>query len=244
MNFFSTGDAPQAHAVKMAVYAPAGGGKTLLNATLPRPILLSAEAGTLSLSPQNIAKVYGPNRADICYDLKGIVITNLADLRAAYGFCTTSPYMKDFDSIGLDSASEIAERVLAAELKNNKDGRKAYGAMNETITEELRKFRDIPNKHVYFSFKIDREATSDGTATRSGPGMPGKTLTQGVAYFFDEVFSLEISARQPDGTTFRYLRTALDLNYYAKDRSGALAEYEEPHLGKVITKIQNYVKRS
>jgi hypothetical protein len=57
-----------------------------------------------------------------------------------------------------------------------------------------------------------------------------------MPYFFDELFSLEIG-QTAEGQKFRYLRTDVSLQYEAKDRSGALQEFEEPHLGNIINRI-------
>ena len=70
----------------------------------------------------------------------------------------------------------------------------------------------------------------------STPNMPGATLTRELPYFFDEVFCLDI-LQGPEGQQFRALRTKTDLQYECKDRSGALDDLEEPHLGKAIKKI-------
>ena len=43
--------------VKILCYGEAGVGKTVLLATLPRPVLISAESGTLSLQVQNLDRV-------------------------------------------------------------------------------------------------------------------------------------------------------------------------------------------
>jgi hypothetical protein len=67
--------------------------------------------------------------------------------------------------------------------------------------------------------------------------MPGKTMTNGLSFFFDEVFALRIG-KLGDGTTYRYLQTQPDLQYDAKDRSGRLKMVEEPDLTKVFNKIR------
>ena len=46
-------------------------------------------------------------------------------------------------------------RNKQAEKKNNKDPRAAYGAMQDKMSEIIRAFRDITNKHVYFTAKTN-----------------------------------------------------------------------------------------
>lgn len=236
LKFITTSTASKGHGVKMLAYAPAGIGKTMLVPTLPRPFLLSAEAGLLSLTPENITRVHGANTPGIMYDIPGVQIEKFSDLLEAYQYITTSEYaIKNFDSIALDSISEIAEVVLNNARATVKDPRQAYGNMNEQITELIRKFRDLPGKHVYFSAKQDREKDEKGMMLY-GPSMPGKQLTQGIDHFFDEVFVLSLG-KLDNGTTYRFLRTRPDPQFRAKDRSGALDEFEEPNLSKIINKI-------
>lgn len=205
----------------MLVYGPAGYGKTVLCTTLPDPLILSAEAGLLSIRHTNIPV---------------IVIKTMGDLLEAHQFITTSEHAKAFQSIALDSVSEIAEVVLANAKATAKDPRQAYGTMNEQIAAIIRNFRDLPGKHVYFSAKQEREKDETSGMMLYGPSMPGKTLAQGVDHFFDEVFALGIG-KLPDGSTYRFLRTRPDPQFRAKDRSSALDEFEEPNLGKIINKI-------
>ena len=69
------------------------------------------------------------------------------------------------------------------------------------------------------------------------PGMPGKSLTQGLPYFFDEVLALRIE-RDAEGVTQRALMCDSDGLWLAKDRSGKLEAWEAPDLGAIIAKIQ------
>ena len=127
-----------ASGVKLLVYGQAGSGKTSLIPTLPTPIVLSAEGGLLSIQDAN---------------LPYIEISTMDDLKEAYEWMGTPEGMK-FESIALDSISEIAEVCLNAEKKIAKDPRQAYGAMQEQMSDILRAFRDLPGRHVYMSAKL------------------------------------------------------------------------------------------
>lgn len=221
LQFTTTGEASIEHGIKMLVYAPSGHGKTTLGATLPDVLILSAEAGLLSIRHLNIPV---------------IVIKSYQDLLEAYTWITTSPHAAGFKSIVLDSISEIAEIVLATNKATAKDPRQAYGAMNDQITELVRNWRDLPGKHVLFIAKQDREKDEKTGFMMYGPGMPGKQLGQDIDHFFDEVFYLGIG-ELADKTQYRFLRTRPDNQYRAKDRSRALDEFEEPDLTKIIAKI-------
>lgn len=207
--------------VKMLVYSHAGAGKTSLITTLPNPIVLSAEGGLLSISDSEVPY---------------IEINSMATLMEAYQWLTTSDEAKQFQSVALDSISEIAEVVLAEELKKNKDGRAAYGELNSVMSEVIRSFRDLPNMNVYFTAKCEKVQDETGRLLY-GPSMPGKSLSQGLGYFFDLVMPLRVE-KDKDGNTFRALMTDSDGLWQAKNRAaGKLDQWEAPDLGEIIRKI-------
>lgn len=209
-----------AHGVKTVVYGNSGAGKTSLIPTLPRPLVLSAEGGLLSIADS---------------DTPFIEISSVEDLMEAYQWLTESSEAKSFDSIALDSISEIAEVVLNAEKKSTKDGRAAYGNLAEKMTDVIRAFRDVPEKHVLFTAKCDKTPDETGRILYS-PSMPGKTLTQQLPYFFDLVLALRVE-KDAEGVVQRALMTDSDGIWQAKDRSGKLSAWESPDLGAIIRKI-------
>jgi phage nucleotide-binding protein len=209
-----------ANGVKLLVYGQAGAGKTSLIRTLPKPVVLSAEGGLLSIQD-----------ADIPF----IEITSMEELQEAYMWCRDSEEAKDFDTIALDSISEVAEVVLNHELKTNKDGRAAYGELNTQMTGLIRAFRDLPSKHVYFSAKLEKSQDEMGKLLYN-PSMPGKSLTQSLPYFFDEVLALRVE-RDSEGVNQRAIMCDTDGLWLAKDRSGKLEPWEAPDLGEIIRKI-------
>jgi hypothetical protein len=206
--------------VKICVYGQAGAGKTSLIPTLPNPVVLSAEGGLLSICEAN---------------LPYIDISCMADLKDAYLWLTTSQEGMQFESVALDSISEVAEVVLNAEKKSTKDGRAAYGEMASVMTNIIRNFRDLPHRHVYMTAKLEKSQDEMGRMLYN-PSMPGKSLTQSLPYFFDEMFALRVE-RDADGVAQRALLCQPDGLWYAKDRSGALNQWEAPDLGAIIKKI-------
>lgn len=209
-----------ANGVKLLVYGQAGSGKTSLIRTLPNPIVLSAEGGLLSIQDANLSY---------------IEIKNMEDLREAYAWSKDSKEAAGFESVALDSISEVAEVVLQHELRTNKDGRAAYGELNTVMQELIRAFRDLPNKHVYMSAKLEKSQDEMGKLLYN-PSMPGKSLTQGLPYFFDEVLALRVE-RDADGNAQRAIMCDSDGLWLAKDRSGKLDAWESPDLGEIIRKI-------
>jgi len=209
-----------AQAVKLLVYGQAGAGKTSLIPTLPKPVILSAEGGLLSIADTN---------------LPFIEITSMQELREAYQWLTTSAEAAEFESVALDSISEIAEVVLNAEKKINKDPRAAYGAMQEQMADIIRGFRDLPGKHVYMSAKLEKTQDEMGRVLYA-PSMPGNKTGQSLPYFFDEVLALRVE-KDAEGYTRRALMTDGDGLWLAKDRSGKLDVWEDADLGDIIRKI-------
>jgi hypothetical protein len=69
-----------------------------------------------------------------------------------------------------------------------------------------------------------------------GPSMPGKSLSQSLPYFFDEVLALRVE-KDAEGQSQRALMCDGDGAWLAKDRSGKLAAWEAPDLGEIIAKI-------
>jgi hypothetical protein len=206
--------------VKVLVFGDSGVGKTTLIATAPNPIIISAEAGLLSISDTEIPV---------------IEVNTVDDFDEAYEMVTSEDF-SEYETICVDSATEIAEVVLADGKRNNKDGRAAYGHMNDRVLELLKKFRDINDKHVYITCKMARiEDVNSGIAKYKGM-MPGKTLVQNLPYLFDEILCLQI-AEDDDGESFRYLQTQPSITHDAKDRSGKLDDPEKPDLTHIFEKI-------
>ncbi len=205
---------------KILCYGPAGAGKTSLIPTLPAPIVLSAEGGLLSIAG-----------ADVPY----IEIASMGDLMEAYKWLSESAEAAQFQSVALDSISEVAEVVLNAEKKASKDPRQAYGAMQEQMADIIRAFRDLPGRHVYMSAKLEKTQDEMGRVLYS-PSMPGNKTGQQLPYFFDEVLALRVE-RDAEGNTQRALMCDSDGLWLAKDRSGKLETWESPDLGAIIAKI-------
>jgi phage nucleotide-binding protein len=209
-----------ANGVKVLVYGQAGAGKTSLVKTLPNPIVLSAEGGLLSIQD-----------ADLPY----IDISDMDTLKEVYTWLAESDEAKAYQSVALDSISEIAEVVLTAEKKATKDPRQAYGAMQEQMADIIRAFRDLPGRHVYMSAKLEKTQDEMGRVLYA-PSMPGNKTGQALPYFFDEVLALRVE-KDGEGVTQRALMCDSDGLWLAKDRSGKLEAWEAPDLGAIIAKI-------
>lgn len=206
----NTRTASLAHGIKAMIYGNSGMGKTRLCASAPRPIIVSAESGLLSLRH---------------FDLPAIPINSLASLKQAQAYLA-GPAGKQFQTICLDSASEIAEGCLAEAKRSTKDGRKAYGEVQDTMIEVFRNFRDIAGKHVIFLAKQEFAVDGNTGGRFNAPSFPGNKLAQAAPYFFDEVWQLVNWRDQSTGAIMRGLRTQPDQFNTAKSRTGTLQEFE------------------
>jgi phage nucleotide-binding protein len=205
--------------IKALAYGQAGSGKTSLIPTLPTPVILSAEGGLLSISG---------------HDIPFIKIGGMDDLREAYKWLTDSDESKQFESVAIDSISEVAEVCLGAEKAIAKDPRQAYGEMQTTMAEVIRTFRDL-DKHVLMTAKLEKSQDEMGRILYA-PSMPGNKTGQALPYYFDIVAALRVE-KDDEGLTQRALMLESDGIWQAKDRSGKLDVWEAPDLAAIIKKI-------
>lgn len=220
-----TNQVSQKAGIKCVVYGKSGVGKTRLIASAPRPFIISAEKGLLSLRGFNIP---------------AIQVQTMAQLREAYEFVLKPANRSKIGTLALDSGSEIAEVCLAEEKKKNKDPRKAYGEMGDMLVQAFRDFRDIEGMNVVFLAKNEQITDGATNSLLNQPSFPGKQLGQSLPYFFDEVFQLN-NFTDNEGKKIFALRTSPDANNVAKDRSGKLAEWEnaDPATGGGLTNLFN-----
>jgi len=206
--------------VNCLLYGSSGVGKTYAASTCPSPLILSAESGLLSLSDLKLPVINLDNRHTI---------------NEVYDWLKKSKEAKKYETIYIDSISEVAELLLQEEMMVNKDGRAAYGEMASLMTTTIRGYRELPF-HTVFTAKIKKVVDDSTGSITFMPSVPGQMLLNNLSYLFDEVFLMEIG-KAKDRTKYRYFQTVGDRRYTAKDRSGKLAEKEEPRFDKIFNKI-------
>lgn len=205
----------QQFGVKCLIYGPPGGGKTPLLNTAPRPVLLAIEPGLLSMRGSTIPTCMAETPEKIDDFFNWLFNSREAD---------------QYDTVGIDSVSEMSYRYLLPELKKHKDGRKAYGEMSAKVFPLLSNLYYMRNKHAYL---IAKQTTDEN---RYIPQFEGKDLGSKVPHMYDEILHLA-KANVPGQGEVIALRAKDAYNILARDRSGKLAEFEFPHLGNLFNKI-------
>jgi hypothetical protein len=218
--------------IKALVYGMLGAGKTKLCATPTLngdPVLIiNAEGGLLSLQdiPKEQKSLISVAKARSFSDIEEIYTHLMKENRYSW--------------VCIDSISEIAEVVLKSEKATEKDGRAAYGNLADIMMDMLRTFRDMPKYNVMMTAKMTRFTDEISNRTMYWPLMPGKQLTNGIGYLFDEVFALRVEGNEEDGYE-RYLQTSRDIQYEAKDRSGRLDMFEPANIAHIEQKITSEI---
>jgi len=213
----------QRFGVKALAYGPPGTGKTPIAKTAPRPVMCVCEPGMLSMrDATNVPawEAYTPER-----------------INEFFTWLLQSTEARNFDTVVLDSVSQMAEIFLAQELARWKDGRKAYGEMSRHSMDLINALYYLPNKHTYLIAKqgIVEEAGSN----LRRPYFPGQDLNVKVPHLFDEI--LYIAEATIPGTMQPQIaiRTKSTFGILARDRSGKLAELEPPNLTQIFAKCMS-----
>lgn len=215
----------QNYGIKAIVYGPAGVGKTPILSTAPRPLLLATEPGLLSMRTSNVPTYEA-------YDNKSI-----GDF---FSWFFNSTETKNFDTLGIDSASQIADIYLNAALSgksssgNKKHGLAAYGEMADNTMEHLRTLFYTKYKHTYVICK-EEIADVDYQSLRR-PYFLGKVLPVAVPHLYDFILRLA-KTNVPDmvGEQLAFQCNGT-MNIMARNRTGNLNNFEEPHFGRLVSK--------
>ncbi len=215
INIKSTKDVTT-NGIKAVLYGFAGVGKTVACSTAPRPIIISAESGLLSL-------------ADV--DMPYIEVKTVKDIGQAYEFLKKNG---DYNTICLDSISEITEVVIAEFLKDPevRDGRQAYAKLAEAMMPMIRKFRDLIGKNVVFTSKAKRFEDELTGRVVVEPMLPGRVVPANLPYMVDELLYLDVDRRGE-----RFFQCQPKAGILAKDRSGKLDDKEQPNLTHLFEKM-------
>lgn len=238
--------------VNILVYGAPGTRKTLSIATLPNPIIISSEQGLLTLRE---------------YDIPVIEVKSVAEVFEALEYVEKS----DYDSVAIDSLSEIASFILDEAVENitakavskvqGKTGRKVdadevdingmapYNDLLKVGTKLSRRIRDLP-QHVYAICRATKTQVQEGGPKKWYPLFPGQKLGDAMCHDF----SIILAAREitVEGKNYYCFQAQSDTEWAARDRSGALGNVdkngkfnpmEKQDLSAIIDKILGVVKQ-
>lgn len=208
--------------VKIALTGESGSGKTWQTSTLSRPFVLSSEHGLLSLHK---------------FDIPYVEIASINDLKEVKENLVREEIWNSFDTLVVDSISDIAERCLLEYKKTTKDTRQAYSNMMDKVMDELLSICSIIGKDLVCIYKYGRIQDPLTGKVSYGPDVPSDKFATKMPYLFDEVLIMR-TGFDAENNYIRRIQTFNDGSIAGKDRSGCLEPYEPADLGAIISKIK------
>lgn len=209
----------QRFGVKALAFGPPGSGKTPIANTAPRPVMCVVEPGMLSMRNSNVPawEAYDANRIDEFFD-----------------WLFKANDAKQFDTVIIDSISQLAEVILVQELARNKDGRKAYGEMSRRVMKIVNDLYYMPQKHIYLIAK--QTVVDEGGVMTKKPFFPGQDLNVKIPHMYDEIVHIALASVPGQPKPVIAIRCQPSFDIMARDRSGKLSEFEPPDLTMLFNK--------
>lgn len=208
------------YGVKSLIYGGPGTGKTPLIKTAPRPVMCVVEPGMLSMRD--------------AIDIPAWEAYTVERIDEFFEWMLKSKEINNFDTIAIDSISQLAEIVLTTMQKKFKDGRQAYGEMAKKMMQIVNDLYYLQNKHIYIIAK--QAMIDDNGVNLKRPYFPGQELNVKIPHVFDEIFHISETNIPGQNKPTLAIRTESTFGILARDRSGKLAELEQPHLEKIFKK--------
>ncbi len=215
---------------KVLLYGPPGSGKTPSVIAAPRPIVCLTEAGALSVRNNPIAA-----------RIPGIPLFSPSAIRDFFAWFNSSAEVRNFDTIIIDSFSQLAEIIIQEKLGgkskagNKPDGKAAYGDMARECMEyaEAMHYRMGINIICIAKQAVFQEMGTDFTK----PVFPGKDLNVRMPHLFDEI--IHIGTHPECGVVDKStLQCRPSFNILARDRSDTLEQFEFTDFGALFQKIK------
>ena len=205
------------------LYGPSGVGKTYSAVTIPgKTLILSAEKGLRTL-------------VELAPDMDVAEINTIANMREAHSFLAES---KAYNTVFIDSLSEIGEMALAEAKAATKDGRQAYMLMADTIAAIIKAFNELPCTVIMVAQEERVSSEIRGQVDYLyAPSIPGKSFMSKVPYKLDFVFCLRARMSDGDDKIERAFQTGPNGDYLAKSRSQRLDTFESADWSEIFKKL-------
>jgi hypothetical protein len=241
--------------VKALIAGPAGVGKTSLLRTLDpaRTLFIDIEAGDLSVQDVPVdtmriddwpaardlaCRIGGPNPsfpATACY--------SEAHFQGVGGALVK---LDSYDTIFVDSITAVSRLSFRwaeqqpesfSDRTGKKDTRSAYGLHGREMISWLQHLQHARGKNVIFVAILER-ATDEFNVTTWQPQMEGSRAGRELPGIVDQIITMQWVVFGDSAPTRAFVCTSPNpWGYPAKDRAGRLEQIEEPHLGKLVTKL-------
>ena len=208
------------YGAKCIAYGGPGSGKTPLVKTAPRPVMLVIEPGMLSMRDATNVPAFE------AYTVERI--------NEFFKWLKESAEAKNFDTVCIDSVSQMAEVILEKKKKTISHGLKAYGEMAEDVLRILNDLYYLRNKHMYLIAKQD--SYDEGGTSKRRPYFPGQDLKVKVPHLFDQILHIGPAMIPSVGNDIPAIRCKGTIDITARDRSGNLADLEPMNLTALFNK--------
>jgi hypothetical protein len=240
---------------KVLITGIPGVGKTTQLSTLPpeMTLLVEAEAGDLAVASLPIASIHPrtlPAFRDIAVAVGGpnpARPPNAAYSQAHFDAVVANPNMAElarFPIAFIDSLTEISRICRAwAELqpesvsdRGKKDLRGTYGLVARELIGWLQQMQHARAKTIVFVSVLEK-VTDDFGASSWGIQLEGQRTGRELPAIVDEVITMHFVDFGDSKPVRTFVCGPNALGLPGKDRSGRLQPFEEPHLGKLLAKL-------
>lgn len=229
MNFKPIGQLGAQRGIKAVLYGPPGTGKTPMAASLTNAVVAAHEPGLLSVRGLNTP---------------AIELFTAQDVREFYKWVFGSTEIQKYDTLVVDSVSQLAEILLREHQSTTSHGMQAYGKMAEEVLEIISELFFMPSINVVLIAKHSTETITmrrgleEVTVELAKPYLPGRKLGIDVPHLFDEIWYAHKTTIPGVGPTTA-IQTQHSETAVARDRSGKLAPLEPPNLNQIFAKINS-----
>lgn len=221
---------------KVVIYGDPGVGKTTLASLAPKPLIINAEGGTLSL---NLFR----NHFDK-FDFKTMKVESIQDLQDIFWYLKSGNH--DRQTVIIDSLTEIQQvsmdEVLSDPRRDDKHDPDTpiisdYGKNTNRMRKIIRNFRDLP-MNVVFTCLAEERKDEDTGSVKIQPALTPRIAQDLMGYV--DVVGYMYTTKVKDKGTVRRLLTQPKGKFVAKDRSGKLGEVmENPTMFDIISKVSS-----